>query len=599
MMKRQRGFTLVELMVTMAVGAVLVVAAVGMYLTVLGQSPIVKTRNTLSTNLQNALNRINDDVRRSSNVTLYNLTADPNAPNAKTGYENVPGPTTDTDDKYYWRMGESRLLLNQTPVTAAGAPIYDNAQYAAGKKNTIVYYVRDGALYRRVIAADYGTNSVATATCATRSLTGGCIESDTKLVDNLKASLGTGAFKVVYYDRNGNPISYTAKDSAGNDIPDYGGFPLTRAIGVTIALESGTIVGNQTVSLSNSMRMQFRSQLNVAPVDTTEPYVPPTNGIGDPGLMVGPGGLYLSSGSTVQGGDVYVKGKVTLDFNTRIGGNPVLNFNSTGTPVNLNVANIGCGSGATYPSPCEASSPPITIHASFASINGKVCAKDQPSPTANINPFGSGQGLISSCTPPEVDLPAFDKASFVSQMTNGTALGSTGSCSNGNQSTAANRTYTGNVSWTTFCTVSVTGSMYITGGLTASNARIRVAESAGKVRPIIVVNGRIELNGTVYPNSYGTTPYFVSFFSSDSTCSNSNSCTTITPAKLKETLDNYTGHQISGGNAPVSLRNITAPGSSFYSYFGETYVDFFAKVGAVGGQRVKMSNADISLDAKL
>lgn len=598
MTRRQNGFTLVELMVTMAVGAVLVVAAVGMYLTVLGQSPVIKTRNTLSTNLQNTLNRINDDVRRSSNVTLYNLTPDPNAPNAKTGYENVPGPTTDTNDQYYWRMGENRLLLNQTPVANDGNPIYDSAEYAAGKKNTIIYYVRDGALYRRVIAANYGTNSVATAGCPTRTLTGGCIESDIMLVDNLKASLGAGAFKVVYYDRNGNPISYTAKDSSGNDTPDYGGFPLTRAIGVTIELESGKISGNQTVSVANNMRMQFRSQLNVVPDNTTEPYVPPTNGIGDPGLMVGPGGLVLN-GSKVQGGDIYVKGKVNIGFNSSMGGASFLSFFGGGTPVNLNVANIGCGTGATYPSPCGASSPPISLYASFATINGQVCAKDQPTPTAGINAYASGLGLLPSCTPPDADMPSFDKASFVTQMTNGTALGATGSCSNGSLSPAANRTYTGNVSWTYFCNVSLSGSMYITGSLTTNNATIRVAESAGKVRPIIVVNGRIDMGGKVYPNSYGTTPYFISFFSADSTCSNSSTCTTITPAKLKETLDNYTGQPIFFGNAPVSLINLTATGSSFYSYYGEVYLDFFTKVGAVGGQRVKLNNADISLDAKL
>src|SRR3990167_6065411 len=255
-MKRQNGFTIVELMVTMAVGAVLVVATVGMYLTVLGQSPVIKTRNTLSTNLQNALNRINDDVRRSSNVTVYNLTADPNAPTTKTGYTDVPGPDPDTNDQYFWRMGENRLLLNQTPVNSSGNPIYDNVEYAAGKKNTIIYYVRDGALYRRVIAAADGANAISTATC-TRVPEGGCINSDIKLVDNLRSSLGAAAFKVVYYERNGNPIPYTSKDSTGTDIPNYTGFPLARSIGVTVELESGTIAGDQTVSMTNSMRIQF------------------------------------------------------------------------------------------------------------------------------------------------------------------------------------------------------------------------------------------------------------------------------------------------------------------------------------------------------
>lgn len=597
MTKRQYGFTIVELMVTMAVGAVLVVAAVGVYLTVLGQSPVIKARNTLSTNLQNALNRINDDVRRSSNVTVYNLTADPSAPNAKTGYENVPGPTPDTNDQHYWRLGENRLLLNQTPVTNSGNPIYDSAEYAAGKKNTIIYYVRDGALYRRVIAAAYGTNSVATATCPTRTVVGGCVDSDTKLVDNLRTSLGAGAFKVVYYDRNGNPISYTAKDSSGNNIPDYSGFPLTRAIGVTLELESGAVQGSQTVSVTNNMRMQFRSQLNVVPEDIVEPYVPPTNGVGSPGLMTGAGGLNLN-GTTVQGGDVYVKGKISLNNGSRIGGAPFFTLFGGGTPVNLNVANIACVSAGAFPAPCGSSVQPITMSGSYNSINGQVCAKDQTVAT-NINAYGSGLGLLNQCTPPDADLPSFDKAGFVNQMTNGVSLGSLASCNNGTQSPAANRTYTGDVSWAFFCRVSLSGNMYIKGNLSASNAVIQVAESAGKVRPIIVVNGTMNMGGRVYPNSYGTTPYFISFFSADTDCSNSNVCTSISPTKLKETLDTYTGQYIFGGNAPVSLVNMTALGTSFYSYYGEVYLDFFTKVGAAGGQRVKANNAEIVLDAKL
>ena len=96
--RKQNGFTIVELMVTIAIGSLLVVATVGMYLAVLGQSPVLQTRNTLSTNLQNALNRINDDVRRSSSVGLYNLTADPNAPTTTAGYENVHGPDPDTNN---------------------------------------------------------------------------------------------------------------------------------------------------------------------------------------------------------------------------------------------------------------------------------------------------------------------------------------------------------------------------------------------------------------------------------------------------------------------------------------------------------------------
>lgn len=589
---RRQGFTIVELVVTMAVGTLLVVAAIGMYLTVLGQSPAVKTRNTMSTNLQNALNRINDDVRRASNVTTYNVVADPNAPTTKAGYENVPGPDVDTNDQHFWRMGENRLLLNQTPVDVDGNPIYDNAEYAAGAKDTIIYYVHNGSLYRRVVAAAYGNNSISTATCSPRVTEGGCVSSDIKILDNLKASLGLGAFKVTYYDRNGNAVPYTSKDSSGNDIPNYSGFPLTRSIGVAIELESGKVAGTQTVSIANAMRMQFRSQFNIAPEDEVEPYVPPTNGLGEPGLMVGPGGLQLNT-ATIQGGDTYVKGKVTVGMSGRIGGGP---FYSPGTPTNLNVSNIACEEAGVYPVSCAtiaSPTPPITFTGAFASINGRVCARGQTS-TANINPYGGELGLILECKPPDADLPTFNKAAFVSGMTNGSAAGSTASCNGGSVSPAANRTYTSNMSWTFFCNVTISGNMYLQGNLTSTNATLRVAESVGKVRPIIVVNGRINIGMTIQPNSQGTTPYFISFYSADSACSNSSVCTSISSADLKKTLNDY-----KESTAPISLVGVTGTGSSFYSYFGEVYVSFFTKAGAVGGQRVKVDTSEITLDGKL
>lgn len=583
-MKRAQGFTLVELIITIAVGGLLTVAVVAMYLTVLGQSPLMKTRNTLSTNLQNALNRINDDVRRSSNVTTYNLVPDANAPTDKTGYENVPGPTPDTDDRYFWRMGENRLLLNQTPVDSSSNPIYDTPQYAVGKKNTIIYYVRNNALYRRVVAAPYGNNSVATLPCAPRVVEGGCVESDIKLLDNLKASLGAAAFKITYFDRNGNAIPYVSQDGTGNDVPDYSGFPLTRSIGVQIELESNETVSGQKVTFSSSMRMQFRSELNVVPpVVVNPPYVPPTNGLGSPGLMVGPGGLNMYD-ARVQGGDVYVKGKVTLGFSAEMGTSSWAWWLG-GTPVNLNVANVACGSGSSYPQPCGSGSQPVNASASFARITGRVCAKDQTDSTNIVSATG-GSGLIAGCVPPDADQPLFDKSSFVNSMT-GTAPGSVASCSGGNATLGGNTTYTTDISMTFFCKVSITGNAYVTGNITTNTAaELRVAESVGRVRPIIVVNGRINLSSArILPNSYGTTPYFISFYSADSGCSTSPTCTIITPAKLKETLDNY-----SGASAPVYTYNTTASGTSVYAYFGEANIEFHSTVGAVAGQRVRMAS---------
>ncbi len=587
-MSRQlhKGFTVVELLVAISVASIIAIGTVGLYVAVTSQMPMINARNTLSTNLQNTLNRINDDVRLSSNASLYNMSPDANAPTTKSGYTDVPGPDTDTDDRYFWRMSFNRLLLNQTPVDASGNAIYDNADYAAGKRNTIVYYVRDGALYRRMVAADYPNNSISTTTC-TRVAAGGCTSSDIKVIDGLDPSLGDNAFVVTYYDKNGSEIKNTKFDGSGNSIPDYTGFPLTRSVGIKISLKSGAVIGTQTVSQSNTMRMQFRSQQNIVPPPVVNPpVVPPTNNIGDPGLMAGPGGLKLSAttfmGVSLLGTDFYIKGKVSLDMNSGIG--------SSTQPANLNVANIACGSGASYPQLC--SDAPITSHFT-SNIYGNVCATSQPT-SSFIHPAGTmNKGLITGCVSPSVDLPILDKAAFTASMTS-TSAGSSVNCFGGS-ALVASRKYTGDVNTGYGCTLTVNGNAYITGNFYTS--AIKVSESAGKVRPVIVVNGQVALTGTtIQPNSYGTAPYIVSFKSSYSTCSNDPSCTTLTPQQLQDSL----GMFYSGGSAPISLLGVNAPGTAFYSYFGEMYTSL-STVGAAAGQRVFLANSlnGMALNASL
>lgn len=574
--KRENGFTIAEIIVAIALSAIVLASAIGVYTTLLLQTPAAKERNELSSNLQNALERINDDVRKSSNVSLYNTVADVNAPSTKSGfYSTVPGPDPDTNPQHNWRIGDQRIILSQTPVTSSGEAIYDNAAYGVGAKNIVIYYIRDGNLYRRLIAAPYATNALTTATCgvSVSGVEGGCPSNDTLILEGIKWNDDQDKydFDLVYYDRNGNIIR---KNTGTPESPvyelDLAALPQARAISASVTLESGDVGGGKTVEVDNSMQMQFRGSLNVVPPTVVDPpVIPPTTDIGNPSLIVGAGGLNLNIVGSIAAGDAYVLGRITQSTVTSIGG-----------PVNLYVGNIACGSGASFPQVC--SGQPISLDIT-SSINGTVCARGQ------TNSFGIS-GLQPGCIPPEATTPVFNKGNFTSSMTSSQPA-SAGTCLAGATTWPANTTYNGDVTIGPSCTVNVAGNVYITGGLTSTaNGAIRVAESAGRVRPVIVVNQQIRV-GTVFnvtPNSYGTTPYFISFKSANNTCSTSPSCSSISPSEQYTTL-NSSAH--TGTNAAISISNtVTASGASFYAYFGEVNISIMSSVGAAAGQRVIISN---------
>ncbi len=603
------GFTIVELMVGIGVSSILIVSIVAMFAVFLQQGPRTQMRNEMATNLQNALERINDDVRKGTNIAVYNTIADPNAPTSLMGeYANVPGPDSDPSNNHTWRIGSNRLIINQTPVDSAGNPIYTDADYAAGSKNTIIYYVYNNALYRRTVAVPTSVypNNVASTTTCSRVPQGGCQGSDIKVLDNLKASLGADSFKVLYYNVGGGEIQNT-KLSEDGPVPDYTGFIQARAVAVSLTTQSGPVAGGEPIELANSMRMQIRGSFNTVPPEEPAPPVPSIN-IGEPGVMAGPGGLIMRTFGHVAGGDVYVMGQIrssefgSIGGNSSAGGSPP----SSGAGANVFAANIACGT-TDFPKYCTGQQP-VSMTGSYSGVYGAVCATGQTVSTG-IVAFGGLQGLRLGCEAPTVNLPAFNKAEFVGRMTGGTAAGSSVSCSNQWQTTtlAKNMTYTGDVSSNSNCKQRLEGSVYIKGNLTLGERTVlTVSDSVGAVRPVVVVNGRIDARvlASIVPNSQGTTPYFISFFSSDSTCSNSDSCTATTPAKLKETLDSYQGSSCMAGLAcgaapPIRISQVSASGSTFYGYFGEVYMENYATVGAVSGQRIWVSNTNIMMNAGL
>lgn len=594
--QKSSGFTIVELIVSMVVASIVGVVLVSVLVSWTQQFAIANVRQDLNTNAQAAISRINDDIRNSDSISLYNSNPDPNAPTALVGdYANVPGPTGPGTQNYNWRFGSSRLILSQPARDANGNAIYTNPALFIGPKNTIVYYIKNNALYRRLIAAPGAAAS--TVMCTPAESDGGCTTgstADTKIIDNLRTLDGSNPFVINYIDKAGNKIT---TGSSGNTNQDYSAYLGTRLVSVNV--KQTRQQSGQTVIESKGANTAFRS---VPPISapTDQPYL---NG----SIVAGPGGLNGFSTGAISGLKVFTQGAISVTYGSTIG--------SPSRPLSVNAANKGCGSGSDYGT-VTCSSEPVNIFAG-GHVYGDTCATGQTTTSffgGTIEPGSPGtqytRGLIPSCAAPDASLPAFNKSAFVASLPT-VASGSSAYC-NGNTGPVTSTlnggtTYDSDVTFEFGCTATLkcnssnNANVYIKGSLTIKyGAKLKV-DGCVTSRPTIVVNGGVTLFSTANIEPGGSSgsiaPLIISFDSSNSTCSNSNTCDTI--ARNGDCTNLFSCTSIGNAELATSVgRNgiaitygASAPRTIFYAYF--TSVQVFSsgevKAGALAGQGITFS----------
>lgn len=305
-------------------------------------------------------------------------------------------------------------------------------------------------------------------------------------------------------------------------------------------------------------------------------------GTGSSGYSVatGPGGLILGGSANITNSNVYVDGTVTLAGAAKIG--------TYSNPVNVDVANIACPKGSSpgsaYPELCTDGSQPISL-AHSTNIYGTVCATGQTStgPNNNIQGGNGGAGLEVGCTAPTVSQPVYNRSGIISGVTT-TASGISGAyaCS-GNKSITlpANTELTGaTVSWGNSCTITVSGNVYIPGNLSIGGAaKIKVATSVGTTRPIVVVDGTINVGGSaaMIANSSGAGIDFVSFKN-----------TTGDPGATPTGTNLYNSQLLQNVNVGGA---VNLPGMIFDAYWSEVTLTGSGNVGAAAGQTVNLNGA--------
>ncbi len=181
---RGAGFTIVELLIAITVSVVLMLAVMGFMTNEIDQSTVASAQAALLSQAGVGLNRINTDVRLSSNADANNRWPD-----------NYP-PTS--GNAYSWASSSTTLILATAATDIHGNILWQDASEYIPYKNNLIYFVQNGTLYKRTLAAQV-TGNVTLTSCPAAHASGTC-PADEIILNNVSS------FTVNYLDGNGNSV---------------------------------------------------------------------------------------------------------------------------------------------------------------------------------------------------------------------------------------------------------------------------------------------------------------------------------------------------------------------------------------------------------
>ncbi len=181
---RSRGITLIELIVVTAVTGILIAIILSFFSDKIVANAIASARSKLLMDAQISLEVINQDIKHSARVDEINRWPDSHAPDSPA-------------DDYSWVSNGEVLILASPVVDSNNNFIYEDPFAYITHKNNLVYFLDNGNLYKRILAADVEGNAAGT-TCP--SGTTGC-PSDTLLASNVSN------FTITYFSFEDEEVS--------------------------------------------------------------------------------------------------------------------------------------------------------------------------------------------------------------------------------------------------------------------------------------------------------------------------------------------------------------------------------------------------------
>lgn len=184
----QTGVTIVELLIALILTAAVFTVIIDFSIDKLADSAKQNIKYQLLTNAETGLNRVANDIRLATSADDNNRWEDTYAPGAPS-------------DLLSWQSNTSTLILAIAAVDSSNNVIFDDAHDYVSAKNNVIYYVSNGTLYRRTLAAP-NTGNTAVTTCPPARATTSC-PADRDILDNVTS------FSLQYYGSDGTTTTPT------------------------------------------------------------------------------------------------------------------------------------------------------------------------------------------------------------------------------------------------------------------------------------------------------------------------------------------------------------------------------------------------------
>lgn len=189
----QSGFTLVETLVSLLVTTFISLVIGNFMVQNIQESSLATARETILQDTQLSLDLAANDVRLSANADDNNRWADLNAPGGSL-------------QPYSWASDASTLVLATGAQNTSGVIQFLDAKNYVTEKNNLIYFVKNGTLYKRTLAATTVVPNAAKTTCPAAAATTQC-PADKSLIRNVTL------FTVAYLDGDNNAVDPTVARS--------------------------------------------------------------------------------------------------------------------------------------------------------------------------------------------------------------------------------------------------------------------------------------------------------------------------------------------------------------------------------------------------
>ncbi len=183
--QNQAGFSVVELLVVLTVTTLMVIVITTFLITQLQQSTLATAKGNILRETQQSLDLAANDIRLSANADTNNRWADNNSPSG-------------SNNPLSWQSNASTLVLATAAEDSNGAVIFSDSKNYITEKNNLVYFIRNGVLYKRTIASTTANNADKTS-CPAATASTSC-PADKELLHNISN------FTVTYKDGQNNTV---------------------------------------------------------------------------------------------------------------------------------------------------------------------------------------------------------------------------------------------------------------------------------------------------------------------------------------------------------------------------------------------------------